>query len=294
MEWIEVKIFTRRESLPAISNILQDVGAKGLVEEELQPVEAKDELLIKSYLPVNESVEAKLAILKSRIGHLFEHGLDVGSGRIQVETVPEEDWSSSWKENFKPQKLTEQLVIKPTWEEYQAQPEEKIIELDPGMAFGTGHHVTTTMCISAIEKYGAKRKSMLDIGTGTGILSIAASLLGIEEILAIDIDQEAVEIAGKNLTLNQVQNKVTVKQGDLIAVVEKEYELVVANLLPHIILDLISDMKEVLHKDSIFILSGINKESQKKIQDRLKKHELHIKEIKEKEDWVTIIGERGK
>jgi len=293
MKWREVKIFTTKESLPAISNILQDIGIEGLVKEDLEVKGSDDDLLIKAYLPINDSLEAKLAILKSKIGYLHQYGLNSGSGRIELETIPEEDWSSSWKEHFKPTKITDTIVIKPTWEEYEAKPGEKIIELDPGMAFGTGAHATTTMCIEAIEENCDGRENMLDIGTGTGILSVAASLLEIEDILAIDIDDIAVKIAKQNLKLNNLDEEVVVKQGDLVEIVNEKYDLVVGNLLPHIILRLIPDMLEVLDEDSIFILSGINKEKKEEIKEALIDVNLIVKEVKEEEDWVTIIGERS-
>jgi ribosomal protein L11 methyltransferase len=238
-------------------------------------------------------MEAKLAILKSRVAHLFNYDLNVGSGRIEFKKIPEEDWSSSWKKHFKPKKVSEGLVIKPTWEEYEAQAGERIIELDPGMAFGTGSHVTTTMCIEAIEKYKDEREDMLDIGTGTGILSIAANLVGIKDVLAIDIDEVAIKVARENLELNRIQAGVSVKKGNLIDMVERKYDLVVANLLPHIISDLLPNIKQVLHDDSILILSGINQGNKEKIKRKLEEYRLIVKEIKEEEEWVTIIGERG-
>jgi ribosomal protein L11 methyltransferase len=296
---MEVNIFTKWESLPAVGNILQDIGAEGLVQKKLSKTEealengTDDDLLIKSYLPINESMEAKLAILKSRVAHLFNYDLNVGSGRIEFKKIPEEDWSSSWKKHFKPKKVSEGLVIKPTWEEYEAQAGERIIELDPGMAFGTGSHVTTTMCIEAIEKYKDEREDMLDIGTGTGILSIAANLVGIKDVLAIDIDEVAIKVARENLELNRIQAGVSVKKGNLIDMVERKYDLVVANLLPHIISDLLPNIKQVLHDDSILILSGINQGNKEKIKRKLEEYRLIVKEIKEEEEWVTIIGERG-
>ncbi|MGM0471809.1 MAG: 50S ribosomal protein L11 methyltransferase [Bacillota bacterium] len=288
MDWTEIKISTTHEALPAISNILEDLGANGLIREELA-----DDLLIKSYLATDEALTAKLSTLKSKIRQLPDYDLDIGSGQVRLESIPDQDWSSSWKENFKPERITNQLVIKPTWEEYQPQQNELIIELDPGMAFGTGSHATTTMCLQAIEDYSAEVESMLDIGTGTGILSIGAHLLGIEEIVAIDIDSTAVEVAQENIALNEIESGIEVKEGDLLSEVENEYDLVVANLLPHIIVDLITNLDQVLAVGSSFILSGITVEKQAEIEAKLTEYDqLEITEIQKEAEWVTIIGER--
>ncbi|SJZ96480.1 50S ribosomal protein L11 methyltransferase [Selenihalanaerobacter shriftii] len=293
MEWVELKIFSKDESLPAIDNILREIGTDGLIQEEIvETIESEDNLLIKSYLPVNDSFESKLVKLKSRIGQLTEYGLDVGSGKVELETIPEEEWSTSWKQYFKPERITKRIVVKPTWEDYQPQSGEEIIDLNPGMAFGIGSHATTTMCIEAIEDYYSQCQNMLDIGTGTGILSIVANLLQIKNILAIDIDEVAIKVAKDNLKLNGIEDKVVVKQGDLVNTVEEKYDLVVANILPHIIKELIPDILKVLHEDSIFVLSGIIDEKEAEIKDKLKELGLKIKEIKYQEEWVTIIGER--
>ncbi|MBM7623145.1 50S ribosomal protein L11 methyltransferase [Sporohalobacter salinus] len=289
---MEIKIFTKQEALAAISSILDDLGVRSLIKEEVKNEKSDDNLVIKFYLPVDKSLEAKLSVLKSKIKYLPDYNIDLGSGRIESDSIPDQDWSKNWKENFKPQQITDRLVIKPTWEEYQATPKEKIIEIDPGMAFGTGTHETTTMCLEAIEEYSKQCSNLLDIGTGTGILSIGAYLLGIKDITAIDIDEKAVRIAKENLELNKINEGVEVKQSNLAKEIDGSYELVVANLLPHIILDLIPSLSQLLEEDSIFILSGITQEKKAIIEEKLEKFSLQILEVKESGEWVTLVGKR--
>lgn len=289
---MKTKVFTKQKALPAVSSILDDLGVEGLIKEKIKDEVSDDNLIVKFYLPVDKSLEAKLSVLKSKIKHLPDYDIDLGSGRIECEAISDQDWTESWKENFKPEQITERLVIKPTWEEYQAKPEEKIIEIDPGMAFGTGAHETTTMCLEAIEEYSSQSSNLLDIGTGTGILSIGAYLLGIEDITAIDIDETAVGIAKENLKLNGINQGVKVKQGNLAEEVDSSYGLVVANLLPHIILDLIPNLGRLVDQEGIFILSGITQEKKDRVKEELKEFTLDVMEVKDSGDWVTFIGER--
>ncbi|WP_049772645.1 50S ribosomal protein L11 methyltransferase [Acetohalobium arabaticum] len=291
-EWMEAKVFTKQKALPAVSSILDDLGVDGLIKEKVKDEVSDDNLMVKFYLPVDKSLEAKLSVLKSKIKHLPDYDIDLGSGRIECESISDQDWRESWKENFKSKQVTDKLVIKPTWEDYQPKPEEKVIEIDPGMAFGTGSHVTTTMCLEAIEEYSSQYSDLLDIGTGTGILSIGAYLLGIEDITAIDIDETAVRIAKENLKLNGISQGVKVEQGNLAEEVDNSYGLVVANLLPHIILDLIPNLRQLIDQEGIFILSGITQEKKKRIKEELKEFSLKVIEVKDSGDWVTLIGER--
>ncbi|ADL12148.1 ribosomal protein L11 methyltransferase [Acetohalobium arabaticum DSM 5501] len=289
---MEAKVFTKQKALPAVSSILDDLGVDGLIKEKVKDEVSDDNLMVKFYLPVDKSLEAKLSVLKSKIKHLPDYDIDLGSGRIECESISDQDWRESWKENFKSKQVTDKLVIKPTWEDYQPKPEEKVIEIDPGMAFGTGSHVTTTMCLEAIEEYSSQYSDLLDIGTGTGILSIGAYLLGIEDITAIDIDETAVRIAKENLKLNGISQGVKVEQGNLAEEVDNSYGLVVANLLPHIILDLIPNLRQLIDQEGIFILSGITQEKKKRIKEELKEFSLKVIEVKDSGDWVTLIGER--
>ncbi|MCK8825150.1 50S ribosomal protein L11 methyltransferase [Fuchsiella alkaliacetigena] len=293
MKWIELEIFTTLAASEAVTNILTEFGIEGLSKERPADSSSEAQIIIKAYLADNQSSIKKITEIEERIKDLPAYGIDITPGKVAFERILAEDWHTSWQQHFKPRQITEKLAIKPTWADYQPSNDQQVIELDPGRAFGTGLHATTTMCLEAIEEYSLGRESLLDLGSGTGILSIAAALLGMEKVLAVDIDEVAVEAAKENIELNGVQNKVEVRQGSLTKEVDEKFDLVVANILPHIIWELIADLKQVLAENSLFILSGINIEKKSKLQKRLKEFELTIMKIKEREDWVTFIGQRG-
>lgn len=284
VSWQEIQISTTYQAYPAISNLLEELNVAGISKEEL--VDKEDELLVKAYF----QADIDLTKLQEKISSLQEYDLNVGSGKLEVKEVVNKDWASKWKENFKPLKITDRIVIKPTWEEYQLDEEEIVIDIDPGQAFGTGHHETTESCLQLIEDYATKDTSLLDIGTGTGILSIAAAKLGVEEIFALDIDPIAIEAARENAQLNQVAEDIEFVTGDLVEMVTKDYDLVVANLLPHIILDLIPELAQVITENSRFILSGIIVEKEGKIRDELEEYGFTINKRVQQGEWVTLVG----
>lgn len=292
MNWKEIKIKTTKQAFSAISNLLEEAGASGLFMEQLSDNE--EELLVKAYFENNSDLTENLDQVQEKIASLEQYDLDIGSGNLEISELQEEDWANKWKENFKPFHITDDIVIKPTWESYQSAADEIIIEIDPGQAFGTGHHVTTSSCLEAIEANLTPQTSVLDLGTGTGILAIAAAKLGAREILGLDIDSTAVEAAQANAALNGVAGEIDFLQGNLVADVEQNYDLVVANILPHIILELIPNLKKVMDKDSTFILSGIVVEKLDEIKHALAENGFVINNViqksEENDDWVTITG----
>ncbi|GAB6100247.1 50S ribosomal protein L11 methyltransferase [Halanaerocella petrolearia] len=287
MSWKEIEISTTYQAYPAISSLLKEEEVAGISKEDL--TDSKDEIMIKAYIEEDIDLER----LRNNISTLEEYDLEVGSGKLEVREVIKEDWSSKWKENFKPLQITDRIVIKPTWEEYQSAPEDIIIEIDPGQAFGTGHHETTESCLQLLEEYLTQDTSLLDIGTGTGILSIAAAKLGAEDIFALDIDPVAIEAAKENANLNVVAEEIDFVTGDLVEVVEKGYDLVIANLLPHIILDLIPDLAQVIEDNSYFMLSGIIVEKEEKVKDKLKEYNFKVVERVQQGEWVTLVGQNS-
>lgn len=209
--------------------------------------------------------------------------------KMSSKQVYEADWKDAWKEFFKPARITEKITIKPSWEEYKKVDEnELVINIDPGMAFGTGTHETTTLCIKLLEKY-ANSKSVLDVGTGSGILSIAAKKLGIPSVLAVDIDKTCVEIAKENLKLNGIYD-VTVLQGDLTKGLDIKVDLVVANLMADLVMFLAKSVNEHLNTDGVFISSGILIEKEEQVIDELKKNGFEIIEILEQGEWCAIAA----
>ncbi|MBM7556234.1 50S ribosomal protein L11 methyltransferase [Halanaerobacter jeridensis] len=292
MNWKEIEIQTTNQAFSAVSNLLEEAGASGLFTEQASGSE--NEIIIKAYFEETNDLAEDLKEVERKIDTLRDYDLDIGPVDFKVNQVQEEDWANKWKENFKPFNITEDIVIKPTWEKYEAQPQEIIIEIDPGQAFGTGHHVTTSSCLEAIEANLTPQTSVLDLGTGTGILAIAAAKLGAAKIVGLDIDPVAVKAARANAKLNGVSNEIEFLEGNLVDSVEYNYDLVVANILPHIILQLIPNLKEVMHPDSTFILSGIVVEKLDEIKQTLADNGFIINNVirksEENDDWVTITG----
>ncbi len=211
--------------------------------------------------------------------------------RISYKEIDEEDWAHSWKAYFWPQKIGRKMVVKPTWRDYRADRGEMVIELDPGMAFGTGTHTTTTMCVSMIEKYLKKGDLFLDIGSGSGILMIAAAKLGAGKIRGVDHDETAVNIAVENLRRNGVEaQRFFVNCANLTEGITEKYDIVAANILSHVILDLLKDIRQVLTSEGVFICSGIVDKNEKQVVAAMRHIGFEILEIDSKDEWVAIAG----
>lgn len=240
--------------------------------------------------------ELKIAVMMLKSKELEGlYGWDVDFGRLYAEDiiVDDEDWKDKWKENFKPTRVTDKLVIKPTWEQYEASEGEVVLQLDPGMAFGTGTHETTSLCLKLIEKYLGEKpqdKKVLDVGCGSGILSIAAALLGCSEALGIDIDEDAVQVANENVELNGVSHKVKIQPGDLIKGIDFKGDIIVANLMADLVAELAESAKAHLEQGGVFISSGILIEKKDMVADAVKAAGFDIVEIVEDGEWCAIAA----
>jgi ribosomal protein L11 methyltransferase len=243
MQWIEAKVVFDAEdyhlAVELISNLFFEFELQGVVEEDpaIGPTEdwaensigrAQQHAII-GYFPQDRRAKKRCRVLEEKLALLKEKS--VLFYRISYKELDEEDWAESWKAFFEPQKIGKRIVVKPTWCEYKADPDDIVLELDPGMAFGTGTHPTTALCIRLVEDYLNLGDSFLDIGTGSGILMIAAARLGAGFVFGLDKDEMAVKIAEKNLRLNGIApQKFSVKAGNLVAGIEERYDLVVANI----------------------------------------------------------------
>ena len=216
-------------------------------------------------------------------------GFDVGRGEVLVEKTHEEDWANNWKKYYKPSKVGEKIVVKPIWEDYEKKDDELVVELDPGMAFGTGDHETTRMCIQALEKYVEKDSTVFDVGTGSGILAIAAAKLGAKKAVGVDLDPVAVESAKENVSYNNLDN-IEVLYGNLVEVIEGKADIVVANIIAEIICILIDDVKRVLKQGGMFITSGIIHERVKMVTDKLEESGFEVIKVNKDGEWNCIIA----
>ncbi len=311
MNWAEICIHTTQEATEIISNVLHEAGSSGvIIEDPYDLVHARNTSLdevyelnpngyplsgvyVKGYLAEDEQLDEKLAEIRHIMKQLHDPEIDFGEKTIHVAVVYEEDWANAWKQYYKPITITDNITITPSWEPYDRTHEnEKVITLDPGMAFGTGTHQTTALCIKAIEKYMQQGNNVIDVGTGTGILSIVSALLGANEVHAYDLDPVAVKSAKENIALNGVDKKVFIQQNNLLNGIARQVDLIVANLLAGIIMDLAKDIPRVLKEDGYVIVSGIIERQRAKIESHLLSFGLIIEERFIQDDWLALVARR--
>ncbi|WP_434402601.1 50S ribosomal protein L11 methyltransferase [Planococcus sp. 11815] len=311
MKWSELSIHTTNEAIESISNILHEAGASGVVIEDsedltkdredvfgeiysLDPEDFPTEgVILKAYLPVNSFLGEAVEGIKLAINNLAEFNINVGRNVVTISEVNEEDWATSWKKYYHPVKISKRFTIVPTWETYHpVSSDELIIELDPGMAFGTGTHPTTVMSLQALEKHVGKDNTVIDVGTGSGVLAIGAALLEAASVRALDLDEIAVKAAGLNVKLNKVQNRVNVFHGNLLEAIDDPADVVVANILAEIIMSFTDDAYQAVKPGGIYITSGIIAQKKNDVKQALEASGFVIEDIMMMEDWVTIISKK--
>lgn len=321
MKWKELTIHTTEEAVEMITNFLHEAGAGGVtIEEHVDNDKPRDtslgqwfeippndipegEAKILGYFPEGISLEEVTEQIKERIEELREYNIDPGQPVYSVREVDEEDWANNWKQYFKPLRVSDRLTIKPTWEDYTPQSEqEQIIELDPGMAFGTGTHPTTSLCLRTLEGVIQEGDEIIDVGTGSGILAIGACRLGASKVLALDLDPVAVSSAMENTRLNGLEEQIQVVESDLLSVLKQgegsalslklPVRVVVANILAEIILLFIEDVYEALQPGGIYIASGIYKNKEQAVADALLAAGFEITQTAREEDWVAFVARK--
>lgn len=314
MDWNEIMIKTTHEAKEAVANILNEYGANGVVvEEAVKPddrygfqfgelYELTDKkffqngITIKAYFLNDDKWESIKANIVSSIEQLREFEIDVGDLNIKYDKVRESDWENEWKKYFKPFRVTEQFTIVPTWETYDVdQDEQLMILMDPGMAFGTGTHATTKLSLLALEKVIQPNDTIIDVGSGSGILSIAAKLLKAKHVYSYDLDQVAVNSSRNNRDLNGFTNSITVLQNDLLKNVyhDGQVDVIVANILAHIILLTIDDAWAQLKDGGYFVVSGIIEKEVDNIKTALLNCGFSIEETLTEENWYTFIARKS-
>jgi len=303
MKWIEAKvIFDHQDDAPVadlISNLFYDFGLQGVVldDPDLEPEEdwAEDAFsrptmhAVIGYFHKDSQADERCKTLEEKLSRL-KRQLNF-SYRISYKELDEQDWAHAWKAYFWPQKISAHIVVKPTWRNYSAAGEDIVIELDPGMAFGTGTHPTTALCLSMTEKYLSTGDSFLDVGTGSGILMIAAAKLGAASLCGIDKDVLALEIAAENLLLNKVDPaRFDLKAGNLVDNINESYNFITANIFSHVIIELLKDIKRVLTNGGTFVCSGIIEENKSAVISAMEATGFAILETAVQEEWAAIVG----
>lgn len=309
MKWCEISIQTSHEAVELIAEIFRDLGASGVVIEDPElvndyitsgkwdytdiPIAKETEVVVeKAYLPVNGELEGRIQTLQQEIKALESRGVNTAPAVLTTAELQDEDWSDTWKQYFHTEKPGERVVIKPTWEEYEPKDDEVVIELDPGAAFGTGTHATTSMCIRQLEKLVKPGMTVFDVGTGSGILSIISAKLGAKNIQAVDYDDSVLKIVEENLEQNNVQDIISVAQSDLMQNVHGKAELVIANIIADIIIRLFDQLDEHLEQGGTLLTSGIIEDRIEDVLAAAEKHGYGVVERMENKGWACITFKR--
>jgi ribosomal protein L11 methyltransferase len=308
-KWQEITVTTTEEAQEAVASLFYEIGAAGVVigdpnavfqfdaDELWDSYEAVDELaeagnvVIKGYLPIDDALKTRLEHLKDELARIGEYFTDY-LAKVSLAEISEEDWSTSWKAYYKPEKVGRKIVIVPSWEKYEPNPEEIIVTLDPGMAFGTGNHPTTILSIRFLEKYLKEGDTVIDVGTGSGILAITAAKLGAKKVFAYDVDTVAVQVAEENVKVNKVENIVSTSYNDLLTGIDIKADLIVSNIIADIIIKLIPQAFHCLTAGGHFIASGIVVERWPDVYQALTKQGLTIIEVNEMDDWITAVARK--
>ncbi len=310
MQWAEVSVDTSHEATDLVSEILQELGAAGVVIEDpallneyirsglwdytdLKESEETEVVRVKAYWALDEELEGKLQHLAVRLDGLASNGIDKGAGAVSWKAVADEDWAETWKEFFHTEKIGARTVIKPTWEEYEAKAGEIVVELDPGAAFGTGQHATTSLCIRALEDLVRPGMTVFDVGTGSGVLAIVAAKLGAKSVEAVDFDPVAVRVARENVRQNDAEDVVRTERSDLLKSVAGEADLIIANIIADIIVRLFGEVKESLAAGGTMLLSGIIEDRLADVVEAAGQHGFSVEKIEQEKGWAAIIVKGG-
>jgi ribosomal protein L11 methyltransferase len=300
MKWIEAKVIFDFKDKPLaadlISNLFYDLDLKGVVIEtpEIESLQdwgsdpvIPEEYAVIGYFLCDDQLEKKRKFIEQHLSRLEKtRGIKY---KIIYSDINEEDWTQTWKTYFRPQKITENIVVKPTWREYIREHDEIVLEIDPGMAFGTGTHPTTCMCIRMIEKYLKRNSTFLDIGTGSGILMIAAAKLGAIKVWGTDNDNVAVDIASKNLIQNKIsESSFNILDADLVDQITEPFDLVAANLTTKTILILLENVKRVLAQNGILVCSGILETDKDEVLKKMQDLDFEHVDILTQDEWISI------
>lgn len=308
MNWLEVSVYTHSESVEVVSSILIELGSKGvsiedpqdyyqLTDEQLEWLKVQqkdlyetDTVIVKGYFQPSQWSKDSDVLLHEKLEEIKVYGLQTGPLSVQVKEVGEEDWANAWKQYYFPVRVTRFLTVVPSWVDYEKeQDDELLIELDPGLAFGTGTHPTTQLSLTALEQTIRGNESVLDVGTGSGVLSIASKLLGASKVTAFDIDEMATRVAKENIALNPTIGEIEVYENNLLVGVDQKSDLIVANILAEILLQMPEDAYRNLNDDGRLILSGIIESKANEVKEAYEKAGFTLVERMIMREWNCFI-----
>ena len=302
MNWIKVKIDyfsnTLEETKSKLINMFEEIGIKQIevidyfsdnsLDYNINFKKQSEIWSIIGYIVNNRFSKLKLNIISDK---LKEFSLDDEEFMYEIYTseCSDDDWKDEWKKYFHTVNITDNIIIKPSWDDYEASEGETVIEIDPGMAFGTGTHETTALCVEFLEKYVPGKKKLLDIGCGSGILMLIGKILGVEKVVGIDIDSNVKDVVIENFEKNNIKDNYEIIIGDLVEDINEKYDLVVSNILVDVLTELLENIEKTLEKGATIIFSGIIKNKEEEFLRKTKEHNLVEIDRNEKNNWVSLV-----
>ncbi len=298
-KWLKIEIAASADLMDALGNFLTETGAQGVFQESLAPQSPEDfpdaqaGETIKAYFPQDARSEKRIAAIQKYLESLSEIFSDLPAPVLKSEIISDPDWAEQWKKYFKPIRVSNNIIVKPTWERYAPSSRDIVIEIDPGMAFGTGQHASTRMCIEALEDVIMKDRSVqewkvIDIGCGTGILGITAAKLGAQDVICVDIDKKATEIAGENAAINHVDDRLRIISKDATTI-HVPRNLIIANLTAKLLLKLRQHLTQLLEPEGYMIISGIIEQDAKEIEENFSIAPLIQNRMLQEKEWVCYV-----
>ena len=312
MDYAELIVHTTTAGSDAVSDVLMEAGASGTMIEDRADIpdpskphgvweiidpklldSMPEDVLVHAWFEENPSLPSLIENISSGLSLLHDTVDNAGSLRVETRSVNDKSWADVWKKYFKPFYAGEHLVVKPTWEPFDPAPGDKVIEIDPGMAFGSGTHETTGMCLSILEENIRGGEEIIDVGTGSGILAIGAALLGAGHVLAVDIDPDAVKVAAENVANNHVQDVVTVQQGNLLEKVDAVCDICVANIISDVIISFAAPLMSHIRPGGLFICSGIVSQRGDEVAQALLSAGYEILQKYTRGEWTAFLSRRN-
>ena len=302
MKWIKVRVDyfsdNLEETKAKLVNMFNEIGINQVEvidyfsENELDynaNFSSKNDVWsIIGYVVDNRFANTKLNIIFNNLKEFTENENEF-MYEIFTAKCNDEDWQDEWKKYFHTVNITDNIVIKPSWDEYEPSDNEIVVEIDPGLAFGTGTHETTSLCVEFLEKYAQNKKKLLDIGCGSGILMLIGKKLGVEKVVGIDIDEKVNDVVLENFSKNGINENFQVIIGNLVDDVNEKYDLVVSNILVDVLEKLLEDIEKILEKDATVIFSGILNEKEEAFLKKVKNYNLKQIDRKKKNNWVSLV-----